>query len=320
MLIYSLTSLIVFSAVVKNKSFSKAAAALFMTQPGVSSHVAQLEAQVGVSLIRRESGKFSLTKEGRTVYRYAERIETMARELEDKLRDMRNDKTATLRIGTTINYARTIMPYMLASFQKQAPDVRIKLDAGSSDKIEKTITSGQNDVVIVAKPRPINKIQSTPFFREELVLIVSSDHPLAAHKTASLSDILPYPFIIREEGSATRGVVLSAFAKMGLNPSVIIEVNSTEFIKEWVSEGKGVSILIRRAINREEDAAIVAIPLAEPMFMEVSVLYLKSRKHDRAIQQFVAYLKDVVQDTGTTLSATAETPAKRRMRVVPERD
>jgi DNA-binding transcriptional LysR family regulator len=319
MLIYSLTSLIVFSAVVKNKSFSRAADALFMTQPGVSSHVAQLEAQVGVSLIRRESGKFSLTKEGRAVYRYAERIETMARELEDKLRELRNDRTASLRIGTTINYARTIMPYMLAAFQKRAPDIRIKLDAGSSDKIEKTIISGQNDVVIVATPRAINKIQSTPFFREELVLIVSRNHPLAAHKTASLSDILPYPFIIREEGSATRGVVLSAFTRMGLNPSVIIEVNSTEFIKEWVSEGKGVSILIRRAINRVEDTSIIAIPLTEPMFMEVSVLYLKSRKHDRAIQQFVAYLKDVVQETSTGLSATQETPAKRRARAVPER-
>ncbi len=310
MLIYSLTSLIVFSTVVKNKSFSKAAAALFMTQPGVSSHVAQLEAQVGVSLITREAGRFTLTKEGRTVYRYAERIETMARELEDKLRALRNDKNPSLRIGTTINYARTIMPYLLSSFQKSAPDIRIKLDAGSSDKIEKTIISGQNDVVIVAKPRVVNKIQSTPFFREELVLIVSGDHPLAAHPTVSLSDILPYPFIIREEGSATRAIVLAAFSRLGLNPSVIIEVNSTEFIKQWVSEGKGVSILIRRAINKEEDGSIVAIPLSEPLFLEVSVLYLKSRKYDPAIQKFVGYLKEVTQNSVPGLS-TAQPKVQR---------
>ena len=71
--------------------------------------------------------------------------------------------------------------------------------------------------------------------REELVLIASNKHILARKKTVSLSDIRPYPFIIREEGSATRGVVLAAFSKMNIAPSVLIEANSTEFIKEWVA-------------------------------------------------------------------------------------
>jgi DNA-binding transcriptional LysR family regulator len=105
---YSLTSLIVFCYVVKCKSFSKAADLLFMTQPGVSNHVAQLEAQTGLTLIRRDRGRFEVTKEGKAVYRYAERIEKMARELEDRLRSAKNGVMPVLRGGTTINYAKKI--------------------------------------------------------------------------------------------------------------------------------------------------------------------------------------------------------------------
>ncbi len=293
MLSYSLSSLIVFSKVVKQKSFSRAAEALFMTQPGVSNHVAQLELQTGLNLIKRERGKFSLTKEGKAIYKYARKIENVARELEDALQTVRKGVRPSLRLGTTITYSRILMPYVLGGFQKAHPDIKIKLDVGSSAEIEKTLLSVQNDVIIVANPHVSKKTQAFPFVREELVLIASNKHPLAQKKSVSLADIRPYPFIIREEGSATRGVVLTAFSKMSIAPSVLIEANSTEFIKEWVSQGKGVSILIRRAVSGEEDRSITVVPLRQPLFLEVSVLFLKSRRYDPSIQKFITSLREL---------------------------
>ncbi len=293
MLLYSLSSLMVFSIVVKHKSFSRAADILFMTQPGVSNHIANLEAQTGLELIKRGRGRFELTKEGRNVYRYAERIEKLSRELEEKVRSLRGDSAPMLRIGTTINYGKRIMPYVLGAFNKEAPDIRIKLDTGSSTDMEKTLISGENDVIIVANQHRSNKIQSYPFVKEELIVIVARNHPLASKRAVSLTDIRPYPFIIREEGSATRGVILSAFQRKNITPSVLIEVKSAEFIKEWVSQGKGVSILIQRAMNSEDDAFITTVPLVEPLFLEVSVLFLKSKKYDRSIQRFIGYLKEL---------------------------
>jgi DNA-binding transcriptional LysR family regulator len=294
MFLYSLTSLIVFSQVVKCRSFSKAADILFMTQPGVSGHIAQLEAQTGMTLIKRDRGTFDLTREGRIVYRYAERIEKIARELEENLRATKAEGTLSLRLGTTINYARKIMPYILGGFQRRNPDIKIKLDAGSSIEMEKSLLSGQNDVVIVAYRHTSNKIQAFPFVREELVLIASKNHPLAGRRAVSLSDISPYPFVIREEGSATRSTVLDAFSRMDISPSVFIEVNSSEFIKEWVAQDKGLSILIRRAVEGDEDdRSLTVVPLIEPLFLEVSVLYTKSKKHNPAIRRFIAYLEEL---------------------------
>jgi DNA-binding transcriptional LysR family regulator len=293
MLTYSLGSLIVFSRVVKFKSFSKAADALFMTQPGVSNHVAQLEAQAGFSLLKRERGRFELTKEGKVVYRYAQRIEKMASDLEDTLRTLHKEIRPTLRIGTVPTYSRILMPYVLGGFQKTEPNIKIKLDVGSSNEMEKSLLSGQNDIILVANIHASKKAQAFPVLREELVLIAANDHPLARKKRVSLPDVKAYPLIIREEGSATREVVLAAFSAMRITPSVLIEAKSTEFIKEWVSQGKGISILIKRAVLGEEDKSLTRVPLREPLFLEVSLVFLKSKWRDPSIQKFSAYLKEL---------------------------
>jgi DNA-binding transcriptional LysR family regulator len=71
-------------------------------------------------------------------------------------------------------------------------------------------------------------------------------------------------------------------------------VNSTEFIKEWVAQDKGLSILIRRAVEGDEDdRSLTVIPLIEPLFLEVSVLYVKSKKHNPSIRRFIGYLEEL---------------------------
>jgi len=292
---YSLNSLLVFYEVVKARSFSKAADILFMTQPGVSNHVSQLEAQVGRPLLKREKGKFQLTKEGRTVFKYAEKIETLAKEVEHIIRNLQKDMKPLLRIGSPPVYSRIVMPYILSSFQKAFPDIMIRLDVGGSDEMVSSVLSMQNDIVIVANTRSSKKLYVLPFLKEELVLITAKKHPLATTGPVSLKEVEPYPFILREEGSGTRKAVLAAFQSMNISPSGLIEVKSTEFIKEWVSQGKGVSVLVKRAVADDELKSLSIVSLKEALSMEISVCFLKSRKNDRAIQKFSDHVKELSQ-------------------------
>jgi DNA-binding transcriptional LysR family regulator len=290
---YSLNSLLVFYEVVKAGSFSKAADILLMTQPGISNHVSQLEAQVGRRLLRREKGNFVLTKEGKLIFRYAEKIENAARGLENTIGTMKKEEKPFLKIGTTPVYSRMVMPFILSSFQKANPAIMLKLDVGSSEDMVKTVVSMENDVVIIANPRVTKKLYAFPLVKEEMVLITCIDHPLAAKELVSLRDIDGCPLVIREEGSSTRKVVLSALESMRIRPSVLIDVRSTEFIKEWVSQGKGISVLVKRAVLEEERKQLKVIPLKEPLSLEVSVLFLKSKKHDPSTQKFVDHLREL---------------------------
>jgi len=290
---YSMNSLIVFYEVVKLRSFSKAADVLFMTQPGVSNHVAQLEAQTGRALLKREKGKFQLTQEGRIVFKYAEKIESLAKELEQMIKGLQQNLKPLLRIGSPPVYSRIVMPYILSSFQKVYPEIMIRLDVGGSGEMVSSVLSMQNDIVVVANTRASKKLYVMPFIKEDLILITAKNHPLAGKGPLSLKEVEAYPFIMREEGSGTRKAVLSAFQSMDINPPGIIEVKSTEFIKEWVSQGKGVSVLVKRAVASEELQSLSVIPLKEPLSMEISVCFLKARKNDRTIQKFSDHLKEL---------------------------
>ena len=288
---YSLNSLIVFYEVVKLDSFSRAADVLFMTQPGVSSHVTQLEAQTGTRLLIRKKGTCKLTKEGKIVFKYAEKIEATARGLETAIKSMSQD-APLLKVATTPVYSKIMMPFILGSFQKDNPDIMIALDVGSSDDLVDTLLAMKNDVVIAASQKSSKSLAVFPLLKEELVAIVPRDHPLSSRASLSLRDIQGYPLIIREKGSATRNAVCAVLESMKIKPSVLIDMKSTEFIKEWVSQGKGISILIRRAVTTDDLQRITLIPLEEKPSLAVSVLFLKSRKHDLAIRRFLHHVEE----------------------------
>jgi DNA-binding transcriptional LysR family regulator len=293
MFTYSLNSLLVFYEVAKTHSFSKAADLLFMTQPGVSNHVAQLEAQTGARLLVREKGRFKLTKEGRVIFKYAEKIEAAARGLENTLKTMKKGEKPLLKIATTPVYSRIMMPFILGTFQNANPDIMIKVDSGNSDDMVKTLVTMENDVVIVANQKTSQKLYSFPLIKEDLVLITAKGHPLSRKKSVSLSEIAEYSLVIREKGSSTRKVVLSAYESLNIKPATLIDMKSTEFIKQWVSRGTGVSLLIKRAVLEDDRKHLEVIPLKESLSLEVSVLYLKSRKYDKNIQRFLDHVKEL---------------------------
>ncbi|OPY77973.1 MAG: HTH-type transcriptional regulator CysL [Syntrophorhabdus sp. PtaU1.Bin153] len=293
MLSYSFNSLIVFSEVVRAGSFSKAADLLGMTQPGVSNHLAQLEAQIGCRLMNRDQGNLCLTKEGKVIFKYAEKIEILAKELDDSIGLLKKDRDPLLKIGTTPVYSRVMMPFMLGSFQKANPNIRIKLDTGSSGDMASSVLAMENDVVVAGDQKVSKKVQTFPLLKEDLVLITCNNHPLSGRKSVSLKEIEGYPLVIREKGSSTRKIVLAALESMRVKPSQLIYMRSTEFIKQWVSQGKGVSILIRRAVLENERKYLKVIPLEENLSLDVSVFFLKSKKSDASIQKLLRHIEEL---------------------------
>jgi DNA-binding transcriptional LysR family regulator len=290
---YSLTSLLVFSTVARLNSFSKAAEALFITQPGVSNHIKQLESQIGRKLLLRTKNGVRLTGEGKAVLRYAEKIESLAQDLEKAIRLMKNGEPQVLKMATTTVYSKVFVPTVLGGFVKSYPKITVKLDLANTEEMLEKVMKGEVDIAIVANPRASKRMEIIPIVKEELVLITDGKHPLSKRESVSLKEIAEYPLIMREEGSATRRVALEAFESVGAKPSIIFDVKSTEFIKEWVIEGRGISILIKRAISEEEKKHLRIVQIKEPLFLEVCMVFLKSNRTNHAIDLFVSYIDDL---------------------------
>jgi DNA-binding transcriptional LysR family regulator len=289
----SLNSLLVFHEVAKHRSFSKAAEELFISQPAVTKHIKELERKVGMGLIQRRGGEFALTEVGKILFKYTHKISSHLMDIENLLEDLKKDHQGILKIGTTESYSKGLMPKLLSGFQTSFPLMKIALDVGNSEEIEKSLLVYKNDLVLIAVTKKTSRFESIPFLKEELVLIVSPNHPLVKRKTVSLKGLGRYPLIIRAKGSTTRRIILQAFKEVGIHPSLLIEAGSSEFIKQWVSEGKGVSIIVKRTVEDEEKRGIIkTIPLLEKLYLQVAFLYLKEEKSNPAIKTFVNFIEN----------------------------
>lgn len=287
----SLNSLLVFHEVAKHKSFSKAAEGLFISQPAVTKHIRSLESKVGIGLIQRGRGGFALTEAGKVLFKHTQKISSHLMEIENALGNFQKDHYGLLKIGTTESYSKCLMPRLLSGFQTSFPFIKIALDVGNSEEIEKNLITYRNDLALIGITKVSSKFESIPFLKEELVLIVSPTHSLAKRQAVSLGEIERYPLIIGAKGSTTRKILLQAFKELNIYPSLLIEAGSSEFIKQWVSEGKGVSVIVKRIVEEEEKREVIkTVPLMEKIVLEVALLYLKEERSNPAIKTFVNYI------------------------------
>ena len=289
----SINSLLVFHEVVRHRSFSKAAEELFVSQPAVTKHIKGLEHKVGTRLIERGRGRFHLSEAGKILFKSAQKISNHLREVEHHLGRLQKEHHGLLRIGTTESYSRCLMPKLLSGFQNLFPSIKIALDVGNSEEIEKSLTAYRNDLALIGMTKVPHKFESIPFLKEELVLIVSPSDPMAKRGKVSLKTIRKFPFIIRAKGSTTRKIILKAFQELGIRPSLLIEAGSSEFIKQWVSEGKGISIIVRRIAEEEARRGLIKmVSLDEKLYLQVVLLFLKEERANPVIKTFTHFIED----------------------------
>ena len=227
-------SIRVFLMVVEKKSFSKAAKALFLTQPAVSFQIQMLEEHYGTRLFDRVSRNIILTEAGELLYKYATEMSDMQASLEKDMQELNNTILGRLRIGASITIGEYIAPYILGNFKKHYPKVTLSLEVANSDEIEMAIHDTSLDIGLVEGP-PIDKdLESIPFLDDELVVITSVDHPWSKLESISIFELDQYPYISREKGSGTRAEIEQHLKAAGFSPNnlnVMMRLGSTNAIK-----------------------------------------------------------------------------------------
>jgi len=279
----NLNQLRAFFLTVREKSMTKAAEALFVTQPAVTMQIKALEESLGVKLLKKRGKLLELTDAGNLLFGYAERVFQVVDEMEHVLRRYSDMSGGSLIIGTTRSFARHLMPGLLSRFQEQFPTVKVSLEVGSSQEIADDLREFRYDLAIIGKLSYGNTLRVIDYSREEFCLVTSPTHRFAAEKTISLKQLKNEPIIIREEGSGSRYAILSLLREHGIIPSVLIEAGSVQFIKEYVMKGRGISFLyvpevelevkmgLLRSLRIEEGPILVQTVIVFPRNVELSL-------------------------------------------------
>jgi len=270
----NLNHLRIFYYAARERNLTKAAEALFVTQPAVTMQIKALEQYLEVPLFRKRGKFLELTDEGSVLYKYAEKIFGIVDEMEHALKGFASLTHGSLIIGTTRSFARHLMPSLLSGYQEKFPGIKVSLEVGSSTEIAEGVAAFKYDLAIVGRIPLPSKVKAIPFKLEEFCVVASPYHPLAKKGAVSWEELEKEPIIIREPGSGSRHFMLSLLASHGVKPSVLLEAGSVEFIKEYVIQSRGISFLYKPEIEREAEMGLLK-PLKlgdEPLYIETIIV------------------------------------------------
>ena len=286
----------VFHAVAKHLSFTKAAEALFMTQPAVTFQIRQLEEHLNMRLFDRAHGRITLTPAGTLALEYAERILGLSAELDTRLKEISGQLGGPLLIGASTTIAEFLLPQILGEFKARYPAVVPRLFVANSEAVQDRVAERALDVGFIEGDSHLASLVTDVCCDDELQVVCTPSHPLAKMKTVTPKLLTEHAYVSREPGSGTREVIDHYLQKAGVPPDmlqVVMELGSPEALKGLVATGLGFAIMSRATVAKEiRLGQLIPIPLSPRLNRHLSVVYPKERFHSRLIHSFVQFAKE----------------------------
>ena len=291
----------VFHAVARHLSFTKAAEALCMTQPAVTSQIRQLEEHFNTRLFDRGHGRISLTAAGNVALEYVERILEVTAELDNRLQEMSGQVGGPLLVGASTTIADYLLPRVLGAYKAQFPAVVPRLFVANSESVQSRVAERSLDVGFIEGDSHLPLLATDVFCEDELQVTCAPFHPLAKLAFATPESLTHYANISREPGSGTREVIDRYLQAAGVAPDAlqrVMELGSPEALKGLVATGLGFSIMSgTTVVNEIRLGQLVQIPLAPRLIRRMSVVYPKERIHSQLVSGFVQFAKQSLGGT-----------------------
>lgn len=238
---FTLRQLQVFAAAARHLSHSRAAEELHLTQPAVSMQIKQLEQNIGLPLFDQVGKQIHLTEAGREMVIYSRNIAQQLEEMDAVFDEMKGMERGQLNISlvSTANY---FMPKLLAKFIQLHPNIHVNLFVANRDAVIKQLVENVADLAITGQPPEGVDMVSESFMQNPLVVIAAPSHPLAKVSNIQPEQLANETFLLREQGSGTRGVMERFFTSNHLGSPSSMEMHTNEAIKQSVQAGMGLSI------------------------------------------------------------------------------
>ncbi len=282
-----------FKKVAETKSLSRAAEELLITQPAISKQMKALEDELGGRLLDRIGKKVFLTRTGEVLLLHSDRILRLLEEAKTAVRDMSEECSGELVIGTSDHISLHRLPRMLKAYITAFPKVDLILRCHRSETVLDMVSKNLVDIGVITLPQVSANLISRVIWKDPMSLVLPRGHPLAGLKKIRLKDIIPYGMILPEAGTTTRRNIDFAFMKKKLIPKVAMEVAYIETIKGLVKVGLGVSVLPDKAVENEVMSGELAkATLVDANFSrDLGVVYLKDKFLSRPAVEFLKFLE-----------------------------
>lgn len=276
-------------------SFSRAADALFLTQPTITARIQALEREMGEPLFERMGRTIRLTDAGKSFLPHAQRALQSVKEGRDAVSSLRNVDRGSLSIGTAPTIGTYVLPDLLQSYSERYPGVEVSIRTGRSEEVMAMVLA---DEVQVGFERYLTHpdIETISLYEDEIFLMASQDHPFAKRRKVSVADVARESVIFFDEGSSYHAISQGIFRDIGVAPRHTLNVDSLEMAKHLVMRDLGLAFLPRVAVEHElGDGSLVAVEIrdAEPLTRRIALIYRRRRLQSRALLALLDQLNDL---------------------------
>lgn len=286
-------------AVAEQKSFTKAAELLSLTQPAVSHHISQLETELGTKIFSRGKGELRITPEGEIIIRCAKRMSAMNDRLRSDLAD--NERhLSRLRIGITHTAESNLITEVIARYSREDNGTAITIITDTINNLYTMLENYELDLAIVEGKPFRGDLYSLMLDTDYLVCVMSNDNPLAGQQLVTLGELKKQKMILRLPTSATRILFESRLESIGetlADFDVMLEVDSIAAIKDLVRKDLGISILARSACMDElRKGKLTALPIENlSMIRETNIVYHRDFGHDEVLRSLMRIYKQTAE-------------------------
>ena len=296
----------IFAAVAEHRSFSRAASALFISQPAVSKAVRQLEHQLDLALMERGAGRAGgargvrLTESGQALFEHARGIFALERAATEEVRARVGLQRGRLALGASTTVAGYWLPPYAAQFARQVPGAQLQIRVGNTQVVGAALIGCEIDLALVEGQVNDARIVATHWRDDELQIIAARDAALARRRKPTLEELNAQAWLLRESGSGTREVTDRVMRAQRIEPDRTIEFGSNEGIAHAVAAGIGVAMLPARVVRElvrmgEVIALKVSHSVGSPLVRPLYLLQLRERPHSPLAREFCALLTQVLE-------------------------
>jgi LysR family hydrogen peroxide-inducible transcriptional activator len=297
-------------AVADHGSFSAAARALHTVQSNVSTHVARLEQELGVTLIDRSSGR--PTDEGAAVVARARRIQSELDALAADVASVHDQVAGPGRVGVIGTTARWLVPHLVEQTARRHPLVQVIVYDATTSSLVLQLSSGTIDLAVLTLPVADPDLQSEPLFDEDRMLVTPPDHPLADRAEIALTDLDGVPLLLEPRGTPFREVLEGLARDAGVRLRPQAEVDGTRLMASLAFQGFGAAILPASATPLWLDGDWRRVPVKGLPGRSVGLTTRRRGLLSSPARALRDVLRDVVAGTGAQqpgIHPTAAEPA-----------
>jgi len=284
-----------FLAVAEQRHFTRAAKELGLAQPSVSAHVRRLESELETELFHRMKGNVALTPAGEALLPYARRIVADVNAASEELRAVGGLARGRLAVGATPSLSATLLPAVLSRFHSAYPGIELTMrEAGSVDLVA-ALEEGALDIALVILPVRHDVLETQALVREELVVAVSRQHPLARRRTVAVAELRDVPLVMPRVGYDLRSATEAACRAAGFTPTLAVEGGEMDGVLRLAAAGVGAAIVPSLVIER--NGPLHAIRIARPSLTRtIGLAHRRDRRLSRAAQELTETVRALVRD------------------------